>query len=71
MAMTRSNSLYISQHPIVANKLSQLRDSKQKPKEVRELLRDLSILLGYEASRDMQLKPGETVSCDRKYFFFI
>lgn len=60
MAMTKNNSTYISQHPIVANKLSQLRDAKQKPKAVRELMTDLSILLGYEASSDLQLKPGET-----------
>lgn len=62
MAMTKNNSTYISQHPIVANKLSQLRDAKQKPKAVRELMTDLSILLGYEASSDLQLKPGETVN---------
>jgi uracil phosphoribosyltransferase len=60
-SMTKNDSLYISQHPIVANKLSQLRDSKQKPKAVRELVRDLSTLLGYEATRDLQLKSGQTV----------
>ncbi|CDH59786.1 uracil phosphoribosyltransferase [Lichtheimia corymbifera JMRC:FSU:9682] len=43
-------SLHISEHPIVAIKLSQLREAANSPKVVRELMRDLSLLLGYEAS---------------------
>ncbi|KAI8080112.1 uracil phosphoribosyltransferase-domain-containing protein [Gilbertella persicaria] len=56
--MTNSDYLHISQHPIVASKLSQLRDAKQNSKVVRELTRDISILLGYEASADMTLVQG-------------
>ncbi|KAI8372034.1 uracil phosphoribosyltransferase-domain-containing protein [Choanephora cucurbitarum] len=62
MSMTHHEFLHVSQHPIVAAKLSQLRDGKQNSKTVRELTRDLSILLGYEASADTKLKKGATGS---------
>jgi uracil phosphoribosyltransferase len=64
--MTLNESVHVSKHPIVAHKLSQLREKDQKPKVVRELTRDLSILLGYEASSDITLAKGQQVS-----FFFI
>ncbi|KAI8967492.1 uracil phosphoribosyltransferase-domain-containing protein [Mycotypha africana] len=52
--------LHLSQHPLVITKLSQLRNAKRSPKEVRELTRDLSILLGYEASYDLTVSEGAT-----------
>lgn len=65
--MTNTNTLHISQHPIVATKLSQLRDAKQNSKSVRELTQDLSVLLGYEASSDLVLGNGQSnVSSNRK-----
>ncbi|KAI8369017.1 armadillo beta-catenin plakoglobin [Blakeslea trispora] len=62
MEMTHNKYLHVSQHPIVAAKLSLLRDAKQSSKVVRELTRDLSILLGYEASVDIKLQKGATAS---------
>jgi uracil phosphoribosyltransferase len=64
--MTIMESVHVSKHPIVAHKLSQLREKNQKPKAVRELTRDLSLLLGYEASNDITLTKGQQVS-----FFFL
>ncbi|GAN06695.1 armadillo beta-catenin plakoglobin [Mucor ambiguus] len=58
--MTNTSSLHISQHPIIATKLSQLRDAKQNSKAVRELTQDLSVLLGYEASSGLSLTDGES-----------
>ncbi|EPB89216.1 hypothetical protein HMPREF1544_03956 [Mucor circinelloides 1006PhL] len=58
--MTNTSTLHISQHPIVATKLSQLRDAKQNSKVVRELTQDLSVLLGYEASCGLSLSDGES-----------
>lgn len=60
--MTMSNSVHVSKHPIIAQKLSLLREKNLKPKAVRELTNDLSILLGYEATQDITLKKGQTVS---------
>ncbi|KAG2214089.1 hypothetical protein INT46_011891 [Mucor plumbeus] len=58
--MTNTSTLHISQHPIIATKLSQLRDAKQNSKVVRELTQDLSVLLGYEASNSLALANGES-----------
>lgn len=63
--MTLKETVHVSKHPIVAHKLSQLREKGQKPKAVRELTRDLSILLGYEASNDLELVQGERVKLYR------
>ncbi|KAG0744000.1 hypothetical protein G6F57_006128 [Rhizopus arrhizus] len=48
-----------SQHPMVAYKLSQLRDKNQSPKTVRELIGDLSTLLAYEATTDISLSTND------------
>ncbi|KAI8052785.1 uracil phosphoribosyltransferase-domain-containing protein [Thamnidium elegans] len=60
--MTMINTIHVSKHPIVAQKLSQLREKNQAPKVVRELTSDLSLLLGYEASTDVTLKKGQMAS---------
>jgi uracil phosphoribosyltransferase len=45
----------VSQHPLVKHKLTRLRDINTKPKMFRELVRELAILLAYEATADLQL----------------
>ncbi|KAF7724070.1 hypothetical protein EC973_001403 [Apophysomyces ossiformis] len=59
--MSSSATLHISQHPIVATKLSQLREANQPPKAVRELMKDLTSLLAYEASTDLKLSHEKTL----------
>lgn len=49
--------VYESQHPLVKHKLTLLRNIDTKPKKFRELVRELAMLLGYEATRDLQLRP--------------
>ena len=44
--------LHVSQHPAVQHKLSLLRNSSTEPKKFRELVREISWLLGYEALAD-------------------
>ncbi|KAG0183381.1 hypothetical protein DFQ28_008870 [Apophysomyces sp. BC1034] len=56
-----AHTLHISRHPIVAAKLSQLREANQPSKTVREIMRDLSTLLGYEASADLKLSYEKTL----------
>ena len=54
--------VYESKHPLVAHKLTLLRDSNTKPKKFRELVRELAMLLCYEATADLGLadKTAET-----------
>jgi uracil phosphoribosyltransferase len=53
----RYPNLHVSQHPLVAHKLSLLRDRTTEPKKFRELVRELSWLLGYEAMADLSTQP--------------
>src|SRR5436190_14954689 len=48
--------LHVSQHPAVQHKLALLRDEATEPKKFRELVRELSWLLGYEALADVRLR---------------
>jgi uracil phosphoribosyltransferase len=50
-------TLHVSQHPAVLHKLAVLRDEKTEPKKFREVVRELSWLLGYEALADVSVKP--------------
>jgi uracil phosphoribosyltransferase len=47
--------LLASEHPLVRHKLALLRHSETEPKKFRELVRELSMLLCYEATRDLDL----------------
>ena len=51
--------LNVSQHPLVAHKLAILRDKRTEPKEFRELVRELTWLLGYEAMADLATRQQQ------------
>src|SRR5688500_2111257 len=51
--------LHVSQHPLVAHKLAILRDKTTEPKKFRELVRELTWLLGYEAMADLATRPEQ------------
>lgn len=51
------SNLHISSHPLVAHKLTLLRDRETEPKKFRELVRELGSLLTYEATADLRLSP--------------
>jgi uracil phosphoribosyltransferase len=50
-------TLHVSQHPAVAHKLGILRNEETEPKKFREVVRELSWLIGYEALADARLRP--------------
>ena len=50
---------FVVDHPLVQHKLSILRDVKTGPKEFRELINEITTLLGYEATRDLPLEDVE------------
>ena len=49
--------VYESKHPLIRHKLALLRDAHTKPKQFRELVRELAIMLGYEAAQDFPTRP--------------
>lgn len=51
--------VYESKHPLVKHKLALLRSVETKPKKFRELVRELAMLLCYEATQDLGLTPIE------------
>ncbi len=48
--------VFESQHPLVKHKLTLLRNVTTEPKKFRELVRELAMLLCYEATTDLGLK---------------
>ena len=50
-------NLHVSQHPAVRHKLGILRNEQTEPKKFREVVRELSWLLGYEALADAHIRP--------------
>lgn len=53
------SNVHESSHPLVAHKLSRLRDKNTNPKKFRELVREISALMAYEATADLQTVPRE------------
>jgi uracil phosphoribosyltransferase len=53
------SNVFASKHPLVAHKLSRLRDKNTDPKKFRELVREIAALLIYEATLDLQTMPRE------------
>jgi uracil phosphoribosyltransferase len=52
-------NVFVSPHPLVAHKLTLLRDVGTNPKKFRELVRELAGLLAYEATMDLTIDPVE------------
>ena len=49
--------VHISNHPLILHKLTQLRDVSTDYRTFRQLLREVALLVAYEATRDIALKP--------------
>ena len=47
----------VVEHPLVQHKLSLMRDRNTSTAEFRRLLREISLLLAYEATRELTLEP--------------
>ena len=50
---------FIFDHPLIQHKISLLRDKNTSSKEFRELVSEISMLMGYEVTRDIPLKEVE------------
>jgi uracil phosphoribosyltransferase len=57
--MSLPHSIHVSDHPLVKHKLSKLRDKQTSSANFRRLLREIGLLLGYDATRDLPLVETE------------
>jgi uracil phosphoribosyltransferase len=55
-------NVFVSNHALIRHKLSKLRDVDTGPKKFRELIRELSILLAYEATQDLSLSARQVTT---------
>ncbi|MHB0923145.1 MAG: uracil phosphoribosyltransferase [Bellilinea sp.] len=51
------SQVYVSQHPLIGHKLGKLRTLSTEPKKFRELVREITGLLAYEATADLKVSP--------------
>jgi uracil phosphoribosyltransferase len=51
----RFPSLYILSHPLIQHKLSHMREHDTSTRTFRELLKEITLLMGYEITRDLPL----------------
>ena len=56
------SNVFVSEHPLVHHKLTKLRDVNTSPKKFRELVREISALLTYEATMDLATSPFEVTT---------
>ena len=53
------NTLHVVDHPLVTHKLTIMRETETGSKDFRELLSEISMLMGYELTRDFPLEDVE------------
>lgn len=57
--MKNYNNVTVMDHPMIQHKLTLLRDKNTGVKEFRELVEELSLLMGYEVTRNLALEEVE------------
>ena len=50
------SKLHVMEHPLITHKLTIMRNKKTGSKDFRELLEEISMLMGYELTRDLPLE---------------
>lgn len=53
------SQLHVINHPLIQHKLTHMRMTGTGPKDFRQLLREISMLMGYEVTRDLPLDDVE------------
>jgi len=53
------SNVYESNHPLVAHKITRLRDKTTVSNQFRQLVREVSALMAYEATADLAIAPRE------------
>ncbi len=62
------SEVHIMNHPLIKHKITLMRDKATSPKDFRELLEEISLLMAYEVTRDLPLHEidVETPICKTK-----
>ncbi len=47
--------VHVSNHPLIRHKVTKMRDVRTEPKKFRELIREVAVILAYEATQDLAL----------------
>ncbi|MBQ8636772.1 MAG: uracil phosphoribosyltransferase [Clostridia bacterium] len=53
------SNLFVMEHPLIKHKVSILRNKETTVKEFRELINEIALLMGYEATKDLKLTEIE------------
>ncbi len=53
------SQIFVMDHPLIKHKISMLRDKNTSVKDFRELVYEIALLMGYEATKDLKLTPKE------------
>ncbi len=56
------SKVFIMDHPLIQHKISHLRNQETGSKEFRELVSEISRLMGYEATRNLPLEDYEVIT---------
>ncbi len=56
------STLHIIDHPLVQHKLTIMREQETGPKDFRQLLSEITLLMGYELTRDFALEDKKIVT---------
>lgn len=51
-------NINVVEHPLIIHKLSMMRDKNTNPKDFRQLLKEISLLMAYEVTRDLPLEDA-------------
>ena len=64
--MKNYDNLHVMSHPLIQHKISILRNEATPVKEFRELVNEIALLMGYEATRDLDMveRPVKTPICE-------
>lgn len=54
-----NNHVHVMDHPLILHKISMLRNKDTSVKDFRELAYEIALLMGYEATRDLELTERE------------
>src|SRR6185369_3132057 len=57
--MSKFPNLTVITHPLIQHKLAVLRDKRTSKKTFRALVEEISMLMGYEVTKDLPLEPVE------------
>lgn len=54
--------MHVIDHPLVQHKLTMLRDARTGPKDFRDLMEEIAMLMAYEVTRDLVTEPVQVTT---------